>query len=122
MGPITYASPDGRTGRAPVRRRPPRANPRAGGLRRTLGLAQDFARRVAAARAGTRAGATGNGTEAGDFWREKSVAELAAEQGATLAPDLDALIGSLADAWASDAEFDAFIREIGERRRDAATR
>lgn len=54
---------------------------------------------------------------ADSFWQEKSVEELAAEQGVPLVPDLDAMMGELADCWDSEEEFDAFVRGIMERRR-----
>ncbi|MBI3272940.1 MAG: hypothetical protein HYZ53_28385 [Planctomycetes bacterium] len=48
-----------------------------------------------------------------EFWRERTVEELAAEQGATLPQSVDALLGSGANLWESDEDFHAFLACLG---------
>jgi hypothetical protein len=51
-----------------------------------------------------------------DFWQEKSLDELAHEQGLEEQRPVDELIGHARDLWESDEEFDQFIAQIHERR------
>jgi hypothetical protein len=61
------------------------------------------------------AGAAAN--EGGSFWRTKTIAELAAEQGVPLIADFDALFGEGKDLW-SDEEFETFLTDLRESRRE----
>jgi hypothetical protein len=54
-----------------------------------------------------------------EFWKRKTVEELAAEQGITRPQSLDDLIGAAADLWASDEEFERFVASIDRHRREA---
>lgn len=56
----------------------------------------------------------------GGFWQAKTIDELAAEQGVSVPQDLDALLGAGKDLWADDAEFDAFLADLSECRRQGA--
>jgi hypothetical protein len=56
----------------------------------------------------------------GAFWRVRTLAELAAEQGVPLVPDFGALVGQGKESWADDAECDSFLRELRESRREGA--
>jgi hypothetical protein len=56
----------------------------------------------------------------GDFWKHKTIEELAKEQGTTT--DVDKLIGRGKDLWASDEEFERFLAGIYERRRQGRQR
>lgn len=51
------------------------------------------------------------------FWREKTIEELAAEQGVRPVERLEDILGRHADLWESDEEFEAFVSGIYERRR-----
>jgi hypothetical protein len=51
------------------------------------------------------------------FLKEKTIEELAAEQGVTLPQRIEDLIGAGKDLWDSDAEFEEFLKGIYERRR-----
>lgn len=51
------------------------------------------------------------------FWQERTVEELAAEQGLMIPQDVDRGVGEDADLWADDADFEAFGGGIYERRR-----
>lgn len=46
------------------------------------------------------------------FWQEKTLDELAAEQGLRLPQSLDRLIGRGQDLWESDEEFEEFLRAL----------
>jgi hypothetical protein len=50
-----------------------------------------------------------------DFWREPTLADLAAEAREGDA-SYDALAGAGAELWSSDAEFEAFQRELADAR------
>jgi hypothetical protein len=54
-----------------------------------------------------------------DFWRRKTIEQLAAEQGVSIPQNIDHLLGAGADLWADDAEFDAFLDSLRESRRTA---
>ena len=54
----------------------------------------------------------------GNFWRKRTVDELAAEQGITVPQPLDEMIGAATDLWADDEEFDRFVQGIYDRRLD----
>lgn len=51
------------------------------------------------------------------FSRKKSIKELAAEQGVRLEGQLERIWGSGAHLWESDEEFERFVRDIYDRRR-----
>ncbi len=52
------------------------------------------------------------------FSERKSIVELAAEQGVRLEGQLERIMGAGADLWASDKEFEGFVRGIYDRRRE----
>ena len=52
----------------------------------------------------------------GAFWQHRTIEEIAAEQGIK-ETDVDKLIGRGKDLWSSDEEFERFVAEIYERRR-----
>jgi hypothetical protein len=52
------------------------------------------------------------------FRRCKTIEEIAAEQGVPLPQDLDSLIGQGKDLWSSDEEFEAWLKELNEARRE----
>jgi hypothetical protein len=52
-----------------------------------------------------------------DFWRAKSLEELAAQQGVRPVKWLEEVLGQGADLWTDDADLDAFLRALRERRR-----
>ncbi len=52
-----------------------------------------------------------------DFWQEKSIDQLAEEQGVRPVERLEDILGRHADLWGSDEEFEAFVSGIYERRR-----
>lgn len=49
-------------------------------------------------------------------WRDKSVQELAADQGIKIPQDKRGLLGACADLWDSDEEFEEFLKGIYDRR------
>lgn len=51
------------------------------------------------------------------FWKEKTVEELAAEQGITLPQRIEDLLGAGKDLWKDDAELDAFLEDIRRQRK-----
>ena len=52
----------------------------------------------------------------GQFWRKRTVDELAAEQGIAVPQSLDEMIGAAADLWDDDEDFDRFVQGIQDRR------
>jgi hypothetical protein len=52
-----------------------------------------------------------------DFWKTKSLEELSAEQGVQPIGRLEEFRGKGAELWANDAELDAFLQALRERRR-----
>jgi uncharacterized protein (DUF2384 family) len=60
----------------------------------------------------------GAATNEGSFWRRKTIEELAAEQGVPLIADFDALFGEGKDLWSSDEEFEAWLKDLQEARRE----
>ena len=52
------------------------------------------------------------------FSERKSIAELAAEQGVRLQGQLERIMGSGVNLWASDKEFEGFVQGIYDRRRE----
>ena len=52
----------------------------------------------------------------GNFWRERTIDELAARQGITVPQPLDDLIGAAAELWNDDEDFDRFVRGVHDRR------
>ena len=55
--------------------------------------------------------------KATEFWVERSVEQLAKEQGVVLPQPVDDLFGQGADLWATEEEFLDFVQGIQERRR-----
>ena len=52
-----------------------------------------------------------------DFWQEKSIDQLAEEQGIRPVERLEDVLGRHADLWERDEDFEAFVSGIYERRR-----
>jgi hypothetical protein len=52
-----------------------------------------------------------------NFWREKSIEELAREQQVKPIKDITDVLGKGKDLWASDEEFEEFLAGIRDRRR-----
>ena len=52
----------------------------------------------------------------GAFWRERSLDELAAEQGIAVPQALDQMIGAAAELWDDDDDFDLFVGRAHEPR------
>jgi hypothetical protein len=77
--------------------------------------------RHAKPRVTAKSGATGNNRNrvAMTFSKRKSIEELAAEQGVSLEGQLERVLGAGADLWASDEEFEEFVRGIYDRRRES---
>lgn len=50
-----------------------------------------------------------------DFWREKSLEELAREQGLELADDLEKMVGSGKALWSSDEQLEEFLALIDNK-------
>ena len=63
-----------------------------------------------------------SGPETGEFWREKSIEELAAEQGVRPVERIEDILGRGADLWDSDEDFEQFLKGIYERRRQDRNR
>ncbi len=53
------------------------------------------------------------------FWKERTIEELAAEQGVAGPQSLDELMGQGSVLWGSEREFDEFVDAIQARRRIA---
>ena len=51
-------------------------------------------------------------TSSGDFWQEKTLAELAAEQGIRPVNHFEEVFGQGAGLWANDEELEAFLANI----------
>ncbi len=47
-----------------------------------------------------------------DFWRERSLEELAAEQGVQSPTNIDEVLGKARDLWESDQDFESFLTTI----------
>ena len=60
--------------------------------------------------------ATGAARE--EFWREPSIEELLAEQQVSSARRWDEVVGQGATLWDDDGQFDEFLRNIYDRRRE----
>ena len=56
-----------------------------------------------------------------DFWRDKTIEELAREQNLEHQPPIEQLIGQGKDLWESDDELDKFLNGIQERRHEPST-
>ena len=52
-----------------------------------------------------------------DFWKTKSLEELAAEQGVPPIERLEDVLGQGAGLWSDDAELESFLAALRERRR-----
>jgi hypothetical protein len=53
-----------------------------------------------------------------DFWKPKSLEQLAAEQSVRPIERLEDVLGQGAQLWADDDELDAFLEALRERRRN----
>ena len=51
-----------------------------------------------------------------NFWRKRTVDELAAEQGIAVPQQLDEMIGAAAELWHDDRDFDRFVQAIHDAR------
>lgn len=49
---------------------------------------------------------------ADDFWHERSLKELAAEQGVQIPTNIDEVLGKARDLWESDQDFESFLTTI----------
>ena len=58
--------------------------------------------------------------QAGDFWHQKSVDELAEEQGVGAIDDLDKLFGCAKDVWETEEEWNDYMATIQAGRREGA--
>ena len=61
-----------------------------------------------------------NGVNADDFWHQKSVDELAEEQGVCPINDLNKLFGCAKDVWETEEEWDDYMAAIQAGRRERA--
>jgi hypothetical protein len=52
------------------------------------------------------------------FWQERSIEDLAAEQGVEIGRQLEKVDGAGADLWENDQEFEQFVEGIQERRHE----
>ena len=69
------------------------------------------------AHAGTRGGGTDESSEpAGSFWRERTIDEIAAQQGVSVPQPLDEMIGAATNLWDDDEDFKRFLQGIRDRR------
>lgn len=50
------------------------------------------------------------------FWRARTIDEIAAQQGIAVPQPLDQVIGAAADLWEDDGDCDRFVRGIHDRR------
>jgi hypothetical protein len=55
-----------------------------------------------------------------DFWKPKTLEELAAEQGIHPIKQLEEVLGQGTELWRDDAEFETFLAAIYESRRRGA--
>ncbi len=53
-----------------------------------------------------------------EFWRAKTLGQLASEQGVRPVARFEEILGKGANLWASDAEFEKFVQGIYERRKE----
>lgn len=53
-----------------------------------------------------------------DFWHEPTVEELIAEQGHSAAQPWDQIVGQGSTLWDDDRQFDTFLQNIHDRRRE----
>ena len=51
-----------------------------------------------------------------DFWRTRTIDEIAAQQGIAVPQPLNHVIGAAADLWDDDEDCDRFVRGIHDRR------
>lgn len=58
----------------------------------------------------------------GNFWRERTIDELAVQQGIAVPQSLDQVIGAAAGLWEDDGDCDRFVQEIYDRRLDQRRR
>ena len=69
------------------------------------------------AHVGTRGGGTDESSEpAGSFWRERTIDEIAAQQGVSVPQPLDDMIGAAANLWDDDEDFARFLQGIRDGR------
>jgi hypothetical protein len=58
--------------------------------------------------------------QSADFWKSKTLEELAAEQGIHPVENLDEVLGQGADLWRDDAELETFLAALRELRQAGA--
>lgn len=51
-----------------------------------------------------------------DFWRARTIGEIAAQQGIAVPQPLDQVIGAAAELWEDDGDCERFVRGIHDRR------
>ena len=52
----------------------------------------------------------------GNFWREHTIDELAAQQGITVPQPLGEMVGAAAELWDDEEDCDRFVQGINDRR------
>ncbi len=50
------------------------------------------------------------------FWRERTLDEIAAQQGVSVPQPLDEMVGAAANLWDDDEDFNRFLRGLRDRR------
>ncbi|MCY4028231.1 MAG: hypothetical protein OXH75_18195 [Acidobacteria bacterium] len=50
------------------------------------------------------------------FWRERTLDEIAAQQGVSVPQPLDEMVGVAANLWDDDEDFNRFLRGLRDRR------
>ena len=56
-----------------------------------------------------------------NFWKPKTIQELAQQQGIEGPESLEKITGAAADLWESDEDFENFLQSIDRHRREAAS-
>ena len=65
----------------------------------------------------TRGGEADESSEpAGNFWRGRTLDQIAAQQGVSVPQSLDDMIGAAANLWNDDEDFNRFLQGIRDRR------
>ena len=65
----------------------------------------------------TRGGENDESSEpSGDFWRERTLDEIAVQQGVSVPQPLDEMIGAAANLWDDDEDFNRFLQGFRDRR------
>lgn len=50
------------------------------------------------------------------FWRERTLDEIAAQQGVSVPQPLDEMVGAAANLWEDDEDFNRFLQGLRDRR------